>query len=171
MTWGSPKWTTLDPDYKKWKMGPKGATTKEGAGKEVKTGQPPLKVKACLLITDHIVTFFIIINSIAILTIILILIILQNHPQTSRRHYSDWGDSGQYIREKSSLPKNTKKYEYIDKSNDKDEVKDKVINPHKHTDGGERCQPIGDLLIFKQGSVTWTGICDLKSHNNIWSGG
>ena len=75
------------------------------------------------------------------------------------------------IREKSSLPTNTKKYEYIDKSKDKDKVKDKVINPHKHTDGGDRCQPIGDLLIFKQGSVPWTGICDLKSHNDIWSGG
>ena len=88
-----------DHDIGKWRaMGNVVQSQKEGAGKEVKTGQPPLKVKACLLITDHIVTFFIIINSIAILTIILILIILQNHPQTSRHHYSDWGDSGQYTR-------------------------------------------------------------------------
>ena len=88
-----------DHDIGKWRaIGNVVQSQKEGAGKEVKTGQPPLKVKACLVIPDHIVTFFIIINSIAILAIILILIILQNHPQTSRHHYSDWGDSGQYTR-------------------------------------------------------------------------
>ena len=57
------------------------------------------------------------------------------------------------IRKKELTSNKYKKYEYIDKSKDKDKVKDKVINPHKHTDGGDRCQPIGDLLIFKQGSV------------------
>ena len=44
-----------DHDIGKWRaMGNVVQSQKEGAGKEVKTGQPPLKVKACLFITDHI---------------------------------------------------------------------------------------------------------------------
>ena len=97
---------------------------KEGAGKEVKTGQPPLKVKACLVTNDHIVTFFIIINSIAILTIILILIILQNHPQTSRHHYSDWGDSGQYTKKRAHFQQIQKNMNTL--TNPKTKIKSKT---------------------------------------------